>query len=269
MTRRAGRDDADGLIAGPDACEGRSANAVPVARKRKGVPRPWVEAARLAGPTVAGPTVAGTTIAGMTGDTDVGQAEDAAVLAAGSALGPALGPDSAPETASDLGPDRDLVAELARLPIVHRAEIVRKLTRGQRNELRDRWRHWAHAGQYPPEGDWRIWLIRAGRGFGKTRAGAEWVWQVARAYPDARIALVGATLDDVRRVMIEGESGLIAVAHDDEEPVWRGAVGELHFANGAKAYAYSAEAPESLRGDCRSGIGRFRCGRGPGGSCFP
>ncbi len=146
------------------------------------------------------------------------------------------------------GGARDLVAELADLPVVYRASVVQKLTIGQRNELRDRWRHWAHDGQYPPEGDWRVWLIRAGRGFGKTRAGAEWVSQIARADPTARIALVGATIDDVRRVMIQGESGLIAVAHDNEDPVWRGAVGELHFGNGAKAYAYSAEAPESLRG---------------------
>ncbi|MES3153798.1 DNA-packaging protein [Sphingomonas faeni] len=145
-------------------------------------------------------------------------------------------------------PVRDVVAELASLPVAHRGNLVRKLTIGQRNELRDRWRHWAHEGQYPPEGDWRIWLIRAGRGFGKTRAGAEWVCQIARADPNARIALVGATLDDVRRVMIEGESGLMTVARDDENTVWRGAVGELHFASGAKAYAYSAEAPESLRG---------------------
>ena len=107
--------------------------------------------------------------------------------------------------------ERDLVAELADLPVVHREGIMRKLSAGQRNELRDRWRHWAHDGQYPPEGDWRIWLIRAGRGFGKTRAGAEWVSQIARDDPTARIALVGATIDDVRRVMVQGESGLIAV----------------------------------------------------------
>ncbi len=143
---------------------------------------------------------------------------------------------------------RDLVAELADLPVVHRAGIMRKLSVGQRNELRDRWRHWAHDGQYPPEGDWRIWLIRAGRGFGKTRAGAEWVSQIARDDPTARIALVGATIDDVRRVMVQGESGLIAVAHDNEALTWRSAVGEVHFGNGAKAYAYSAEAPEALRG---------------------
>ncbi len=144
--------------------------------------------------------------------------------------------------------ERDLVAELADLPVVHRAGIMRKLSVGQRNELRDRWRHWAHDGQYPPEGDWRIWLIRAGRGFGKTRAGAEWVSQIARDDPTARIALVGATIDDVRRVMVQGESGLIAVAHDNEALTWRSAVGEVHFGNGAKAYAYSAEAPEALRG---------------------
>ncbi|RKE53817.1 MULTISPECIES: terminase family protein [unclassified Sphingomonas] len=157
--------------------------------------------------------------------------------------------------------ERDLVAELADLPVVHRAGIMRKLSVGQRNELRDRWRHWAHDGQYPPEGDWRIWLIRAGRGFGKTRAGAEWVSQIARDDPTARIALVGATIDDVRRVMVQGESGLIAVAHDNEALTWRSAVGEVHFGNGAKAYAYSAEAPEALRGGACGGLGLWRRSR--------
>jgi len=66
--------------------------------------------------------------------------------------------------------------------------------------------------------------------------------------PDARIALVGATHDDVRAVMIEGQSGLIAVARDDEALRWRATAGEIEFPSGAKAFVYSAEAPETLRG---------------------
>ena len=61
-------------------------------------------------------------------------------------------------------------------------------------------------------GDWRIWVMLGGRGFGKTRAGAEWISQLARDHPGAAIALVAATLDEARRVMVEGRSGLIAVA---------------------------------------------------------
>ncbi|HVI99080.1 MAG TPA: terminase family protein [Sphingomonas sp.] len=146
------------------------------------------------------------------------------------------------------GAARDPIAELARLSDTERARVLRKLTRGQYRELSARWERWAHAGQLPPPGDWRVWLIRAGRGFGKTRAGAEWVTAFARDRKDAKIALVGATADDVRRVMIEGTSGLIAVARDDEPVTWRRSASEVRFASGAVAYVYSAEAPEGLRG---------------------
>ncbi len=84
---------------------------------------------------------------------------------------------------------------------------IRAMTPAMQREYDARWRIWAHAGQLAPPGDWRIWLIRAGRGFGKTRAGSEWVSEIARTMPDGRFALVGATLDEVRRVMIEGRPG--------------------------------------------------------------
>ena len=71
---------------------------------------------------------------------------------------------------------------------------------------------WADAGQIAPDGEgWRVWLMMAGRGFGKTRAGAEWVMRLA-SQRKVRFALVGATIDDARSVMIEGESGLLTVA---------------------------------------------------------
>ncbi len=141
-----------------------------------------------------------------------------------------------------------LVARLARIDPLRRAQIVRALPAEQRRELDNRWEAWAHAGQIAPPGDWRVWLIRAGRGFGKTRAGAEWLSALARATPRGRFALVGGTIDEVRRVMVEGESGLLAVARSDETIVWRCDAGELDFASGAKAFVYSAAAPEKLRG---------------------
>ena len=146
------------------------------------------------------------------------------------------------------GDGRNPIEQLSVLREEQRTRVLDKLTREQRRELGARWEQWAHPGQIAPPGDWRVWLIRAGRGFGKTRAGAEWVTRIARDTHDARIALVGASIDDVRRVMIEGTSGLIAVARDDEPVVWRSSAGELRFASGAMAYVYSAEAPEKLRG---------------------
>lgn len=141
-----------------------------------------------------------------------------------------------------------LLQRLLRLPPKDRAILIRGLSPPQQREFNERWWQWAHAGQLWPGEDWRIWLVRAGRGFGKTRAGSEWVSQIARDMPEARIALVGATIEDVRRVMIAGESGLIAVAREREEPEWREAAGELWFPSGARAFAYSAGAPEKLRG---------------------
>ncbi len=110
------------------------------------------------------------------------------------------------------------------------------------------WKRWAHKGQCPDESDWRVWIIQAGRGFGKTRAGAEWVSALARADHTLRFALVGATVDDVRKVMIEGESGLIAVAQTGEKIEWNASKGEVIFSSGAIAHVYSAESYEKLRG---------------------
>lgn len=112
------------------------------------------------------------------------------------------------------------------------------------------WESWARAGQDPPAGDWRQWLIAAGRGFGKTRAGAEYVLGFARDNPDAAIALVGATAEEARAMMIEGRSGLLAVARADERQkmLWRPLLGRLTFASGAEARLFSAANPESLRG---------------------
>ncbi|HEX8222753.1 MAG TPA: terminase family protein [Allosphingosinicella sp.] len=110
------------------------------------------------------------------------------------------------------------------------------------------WGWQAHGGQAEPKGDWRVWLIMAGRGFGKTLAGAQWVMAQARAHPGARIALVGATYDEAIDVMIEGPSGLLALARPDEPMLWERKRRVLTFASGAEARPYSARAAEKLRG---------------------
>ena len=110
------------------------------------------------------------------------------------------------------------------------------------------WEVWGRDEQLAPPGDWRVWLICAGRGFGKTRAGAEWVRDVARHDPEARVALVGASLPEVRSVMVEGESGILAAAPGALAPDYEPSLRRLVWPNGAQAFLYSAGEPESLRG---------------------
>ena len=111
-----------------------------------------------------------------------------------------------------------------------------------------RWNFWARPGQRPPAGDWSIWLIMAGRGFGKTRAGAEWVRSIAEGDGSARFALVGANYAETRTVMVEGESGLLSIAPPKQRPVWEPSLKRLTWESGAQAHLYSAAEPEALRG---------------------
>lgn len=141
-----------------------------------------------------------------------------------------------------------LLHRIATLSPFERGTLIQSLKPEYRRSWREEWDVWAMPGQRAPAGDWRVWLIRAGRGFGKTRAGAEWVSAVARAMPGARIALVGGTIADAVQVMVEGESGLIAVARAGERYAWRRDAGEFEFASGARAMLFSAETPDRLRG---------------------
>jgi phage terminase large subunit-like protein len=110
------------------------------------------------------------------------------------------------------------------------------------------WTVWVDDLQALPDHDWSVALMMAGRGFGKTRSGAEWVRALAARYPGIRIALVGGTLADARAVMVEGESGILAVCLPHERPVFEPSLGRLRWPNGTLAFLYSGENPERLRG---------------------
>ncbi|WP_415877341.1 terminase large subunit domain-containing protein [Croceicoccus marinus] len=153
----------------------------------------------------------------------------------------------------------DRLAWLASLPHVDRRPVLDLLQPEERRELRYFWELWAREEQLSPVGDWLVWLICAGRGFGKTRAGAEWVRRIARDHPDARIALIGASLAEARAIMVEGESGLLAVSPPYRRPVFEPSLRRLSWPSGAQAYLYSAAEPESLRGPQHS----HACGTGP------
>jgi phage terminase large subunit-like protein len=95
-------------------------------------------------------------------------------------------------------------------------------------------------------GDWRYWVILAGRGFGKSRAGAEWVRESVKSF--GIVNLIGATADDARDIMVDGESGILAICRDDERPEFRKSERKLLWPNGATSLIFTADEPERLRG---------------------
>ena len=128
-------------------------------------------------------------------------------------------------------------------------ELLKHLSEEESAKLKRHWPFWARPAQLAGEEDWRIWLICAGRGFGKTRAGAEWVRHIAHTHPDARIALVASSIAEARSVMVEGESGLLACCRNDKNvPVFEPSRKLVSWPQGAQAMLYSAAEPDSLRG---------------------
>ena len=111
------------------------------------------------------------------------------------------------------------------------------------------WRYWARANQLAPiNPGWHIWMVLAGRGFGKTRVGAEWIREEVNKGYNGRIHLIGPTAADVRDVMVEGESGILAVHPKHERPIYEPTKRKLTWPNGAIAHTFSAEQPNRLRG---------------------
>lgn len=137
---------------------------------------------------------------------------------------------------------------MAALPEEERAQILANLSTEAKANLRYNWDFWARPDQLPPPGDWTTWLVLAGRGFGKTRLGAEWVCKMAREHPGCRIALVGETAADCRKVMIEGDSGILLISPPDFMPEYSPANRQITWPNGSIALTYNATQPDQLRG---------------------
>jgi phage terminase large subunit-like protein len=133
---------------------------------------------------------------------------------------------------------------LAQLHSVFQTELQR------RRELKTQydWAIHARPEQLIPEGDWRIWMIMAGRGFGKTRTGAETIRHWADSGQYRRIALIGDNMLNAEQVIIEGVSGLLKCYPPGEAPIYERSKQRLIWKNGAVAELYAAEAYENLRG---------------------
>lgn len=132
------------------------------------------------------------------------------------------------------------------LPQVIREARLNAQTPEELAALNYSWKFWGRPSQFAPEGNWTYWLILAGRGFGKTRTGAEWVREQIKTSP--MVNLIGATSDDARDIMIEGESGILAICPRDERPLYNAHKRRLEWPNGARSRIFTADEPERLRG---------------------
>ncbi|MBO6510135.1 MAG: DNA-packaging protein, partial [Roseibium sp.] len=137
---------------------------------------------------------------------------------------------------------------LAALPEDQRAAILAELSEEDCEALLYDWDGFlARPNQLAPAGDWDIWMVLAGRGFGKTRIGSEWVKAQQRA-GIGRFALIGETAADTRDVMVEGESGLLSIYPKSERPLYEPSKRRVTWDNGAVATLYNATEPDQLRG---------------------
>src|ERR1700680_4931538 len=134
--------------------------------------------------------------------------------------------------------DRSAASSFRALPRAIQTRNWNSLTEAEQASLLFDWDFWARPEQLPPAGDWTYWLIMAGRGFGKTRAGAEQVRSWART--NRFVNVIGATSDDARDIMIEGESGILAICPPDERPAYRRSERKLVWPNGCQSLIFTA-----------------------------
>jgi phage terminase large subunit-like protein len=139
-----------------------------------------------------------------------------------------------------LSPRRTLIRKAA---AAAKAELER---RDHEERARD-WAKIARPEQRLPLGDeWRYWLIQAGRGCGKTRVGGETVRGWSQHFD--RVNLIGATWDDARDIMVDGESGILAICSRRDRPTFLAHKKLLRWQNGSRSYIFTADEPERLRG---------------------
>lgn len=131
-------------------------------------------------------------------------------------------------------------------PLAEQRAILESLTTEQASALLYDWEFWARPEQLMPAGDWQTWLVLAGRGFGKTRIGAETVRAWSKKFRFVNI--IAATADDARDIMIEGESGILAICPKSERPHYSISKSRLEWPNGSHSLVFTAIEPERLRG---------------------
>lgn len=144
-----------------------------------------------------------------------------------------------------------IVEKLGRIDKAKLRNILATLSPNEAQTLLDCWPIWAMGHQQMPAGKWRRWIMRAGRGGGKTYAGAKWINELAEDRSKIKtgdIAIIARTYMDVRQTCIEGSSGILATAKPSFRPIWEPGNQLLTWPNGVRGRAFSADKPESIRG---------------------
>jgi phage terminase large subunit-like protein len=151
-------------------------------------------------------------------------------------------------------PNKSLAEIIATLPADERSKVVGNISDEEAADLLWRWQFWGRPNQHAPLGAWATWVILAGRGFGKTRAGSEWIRQMVcgdtplTGGKARRIALIAETAADGRDVMVQGDSGLLAVHPPEFRPIYTPSMRRLVWPNGTIGLIYNATEPDQLRG---------------------
>lgn len=146
-------------------------------------------------------------------------------------------------------PETSSLAELvASRSEPQRVAAIGSLTEKEAAGLLYDWQFWARPNQLPPPGEWYVWLILAGRGWGKTRTGSEYIRSRVEANECGNIALIAETAADARDVMVEGAGGILPNAPPWDYPNYEPSKRRLTWTNGAQAHTYSGDEPDQLRG---------------------
>ena len=140
------------------------------------------------------------------------------------------------------------LAELKRLEALELKERALKAQAAKKELSHARYRSSARPQQLPPEGNWRIWLILSGRGWGKTFTGAGWLIEKALSEPGIECAVVAPTFTDVRRTCVEGPSGIIKSLPSGALEQYNRSNGQITLTNGSKIHMVSADEPDRARG---------------------
>jgi len=140
------------------------------------------------------------------------------------------------------------LANLKRLEALLKADEEKKAEEAKARLAFSRYRQNARPQQLPPEGNWFIWLILSGRGWGKTFVGSSWIVEKALQNPGIECAIVAPTFTDVRRTCVEGPSGVLKALMPGQLKFYNRSNGQITLTNGSKLHMISAEEPDRARG---------------------